>query len=155
MAGSGKTTIGEMLASRLNKSFIDSDRVIEDKFEMSLQHILEKYGYLRLIEIEAEVLKNIFMNGAVLATGGSSIYNSKAIEHIAKQSKLIYLHVSLPEILNRVGSFENRGFAKHPNQSIKNVFEEREVLYEKYADIIIQNNHSAESSVQEIIRLLE
>ena len=154
MAGSGKSTIGIILANRLDKVFIDSDKLIEEKLQQPLQQILEEKGYLKLRQIEAEVIQNIDMENAVLATGGSAVYSPAAMEYLAQQSSIIYLQVPLSIIYERVDDFGNRGFAKHPDQSIEEVFKERVKLYENFADIVIENISSEESCIQEILKQL-
>ncbi len=154
MAGSGKSTIGSILASQLDKNFIDSDKLIEEKLQQPLQQILEEKGYLKLRQIEAEVIQNIDMENAVLATGGSAVYSPAAMEYLAQQSSIIYLQVPLSIIYERVDDFGNRGFAKHPDQSIEEVFKERVLLYENFANIIIENLSSVESCIQEILKQL-
>ena len=154
MAGSGKSTIGSILANRLDKVFIDSDKLIEEKLQQPLQQILEEKGYLKLRQIEAEVIQNIDMENAVLATGGSAVYSPAAMEYLAQQSSIIYLQVPLSIIYERVDDFGNRGFAKHPDQSIEEVFKERVKLYENFADIVIENISSEESCIQEILKQL-
>ena len=154
MAGSGKSTIGSILASQLHKTFIDSDKLIEEKLQQPLQQILEEKGYLKLRQIEAEVIQNIDLENAVLATGGSAVYSSQTMEHLARQSRIIYLQVPLSIIYERVDDFSSRGFAKHPDQSIEEVFKERVLLYENFANIIVENISSAESCIQEILKQL-
>ena len=154
MAGSGKSTIGSILANRLDKVFIDSDKLIEEKLQQPLQQILEEKGYLKLRQIEAEVIQNIDMENAVLATGGSAVYSPAAMEYLAQQSSIIYLQVPLSIIYERVDDFGNRGFAKRPDQSIEEVFKERIMLYENFAKIVIENVSSAESCIQEILKQL-
>ncbi len=154
MAGSGKSTIGSILANRLDKVFIDSDKLIEEKLQQPLQQILEEKGYLKLRQIEAEVIQNIDMENAVLATGGSAVYSPAAMEYLAQQSSIIYLQVPLSIIYERVDDFGNRGFAKRPDQSIEEVFKERVMLYENFAKIVIENVSSTESCIQEILKQL-
>ena len=154
MAGSGKSTIGSILASQLHKNFIDSDKLIEEKLQQPLQQILEEKGYLKLRQIEAEVIQSIDMENAVLATGGSAVYSPAAMEYLAQQSSIIYLQAPLSIIYERVDDFGNRGFAKRPDQSIEEVFKERVLLYEKFANIVIENIASAESCIQEILKQL-
>jgi shikimate kinase len=154
MAGSGKSTIGSILASQLDKTFIDSDKLIEEELQQPLQQILEEKGYLKLRQIEAEVIQNIDMENAVLATGGSAVYSPAAMEYLGQQSSIIYLQVPLSIIFERVDDFGSRGFAKHPDQSIEEVFKERVLLYENFANIIVENVTSAESCLQEILKQL-
>ena len=153
MAGSGKSTIGSILASQLDKNFIDSDKLIEEKLQQPLQQILEEKGYLKLRQIEAEVIQNIDMENAVLATGGSAVYSPEAMEHLSQQSNIIYLQVPLSIIYERVDDFGSRGFAKHPDQSIEEVFKERALLYQRYADIAIENTSEIEKCIKDIIKI--
>lgn len=155
MAGSGKSTIGKALSEKLNKSFIDSDKLIEEQHQIPLQQILEDNGYLKLRQIEAELIQTIEMDNAVLATGGSVVYSPHAMEHLALQSTIIYLQVPLEAIYERVEDFENRGFAKHPDQTIEEVYRERVSLYERYTDLTIENINSADICIEAIIKKLK
>ena len=117
MAGAGKTSVGKELARTLGFRFIDSDALIEKQHGKSLQNILDDEGYIKLREIENIALKSIQFNETILSTGGSAVYSDEAMEHIQQNSKVIFLEVPFSQILERVPSFLDRGFAKAPNQS--------------------------------------
>ena len=119
MAGAGKTSVGKELARTLGFSFIDSDALIEKQHGKSLQNILDDEGYIKLREIENIALKSIQFNETILSTGGSAVYSDEAMEHIQQNSKVIFLEVPFSQILERVPSFLDRGFAKAPNQSVE------------------------------------
>ncbi len=154
MAGAGKTTIGSSLATLLNYSFIDSDKLLEESQGLSLQDILEKHGYQGLRSIEAEVILSIHLNNTVLATGGSIVYSSEAMDHLKASSKIIFLSIDFAEITKRSIDFTNRGFAKHPDQSVEEAYNERQALYKKYADYIVSNQSSKEECLEAIMNLL-
>ena len=154
MAGAGKSTVGRELANILNFRLIDSDVLIEEQQGKSLQKILDDEGYIRLREIENSVLKNLHFKEIILSTGGSAIYSDEAMKHIQQNSKVIFLDVSLNEILERVPSFHDRGFAKAPSQSIEDAFEERQELYNKYSHHIVSNTEDLHSCVSKIVELL-
>ena len=154
MAGAGKSTVGRELANILNFRLIDSDVLIEEQQGKSLQKILDDEGYIRLREIENSVLKNLHFKEIILSTGGSAIYSDEAMKHIQQNSKVIFLDVSLNEILERVPSFHDRGFAKAPSQSIEDAFEERQELYNKYSHHIVSNTEDLHSCVSRIVELL-
>ena len=154
MAGAGKSTVGRELANILNFRLIDSDVLIEEQQGKSLQKILDEEGYIRLREIENSVLKNLQFKEIILSTGGSAVYSDEAMKHIQKNSKVIFLDVSYNEILERVPSFSDRGFAKAPSQSIEDAFEERQELYNKYSHHIVSNTEDLHSCVSKIIELL-
>ena len=154
MAGAGKSTVGRELANILNFRLIDSDVLIEEQQGKSLQKILDEEGYIRLREIENSVLKNLHFKEIILSTGGSAVYSDEAMKHIQQNSKVIFLDVSFGEILERVPSFHDRGFAKAPSQSIEDAFEERQELYNKYSHHIVSNTEDLHSCVSKIVELL-
>ena len=154
MAGAGKTSVGKELARTLGFSFIDSDALIEKQHGKSLQNILDDEGYIKLREIENIALKSIQFNETILSTGGSAVYSDEAMEHIQQNSKVIFLEVPFSQILERVPSFLDRGFAKAPNQSVKDAFVERQALYKKYSDSVVSNTKDLNSCVSKILELL-
>ena len=154
MAGAGKSSVGKELARILGFRFIDSDALIEKQHGKSLQNILDDEGYIKLREIENIALKSIQFNKTILSTGGSAVYSDEAMEHIQQNSKVIFLEVPFSQILERVPSFLDRGFAKAPNQSVENAFGERQELYNKYSDSVVSNTKDLNSCVSKILELL-
>ena len=154
MAGAGKTSVGKELARTLGFSFIDSDALIEKQHGKSLQNILDDEGYIKLREIENIALKSIQFNETILSTGGSAVYSDEAMEHIQQNSKVIFLEVPFSQILERVPSFLDRGFAKATNQSVKDAFVERQELYKKYSDSVVSNTKDLNSCLSKILELL-
>ena len=154
MAGAGKSSVGKELARTLGFRFIDSDALIEKQHGKSLQNILDDEGYDKLREIENIVLKNIQFNEIILSTGGSAVYSNEAMEHIQQNSKVIFLEVPFGQILERVPSFLDRGFAKAPNQTIEDAFVERQELYKKYSDSVVSNTKDLNYCVSKILELL-
>jgi shikimate kinase len=154
MAGAGKSSIGLELSKQLNLQFIDSDLLIEAKFNQTLQNILDDSGYLKLRDIEEETILSIELSNSVLATGGSAVYSASAMQYLKQNSLVIYLEVPFNEILQRVPSFLDRGFAKEPNQSIENAFQERQELYKQSAHHVILNTDDLSSCVTKILSLV-
>ena len=154
MAGAGKSTVGKELAKILNFRFIDSDTLIEEQHGKSLQKILDDEGYMKLRGIENLVLKKLHLNETILSTGGSAVYSHEAMNHIQQYSTVIFLDVPFSQILDRVPSFLDRGFAKAPSQSIEDAFKERQELYKKYAHHIVSNTRDLHSCVSKIVELL-
>ena len=154
MAGAGKSTVGKELAKILNFRLVDSDTLIEEQYEKSLQNILEDEGYIKLREIENLVLKKLRLHETILSTGGSAVYSDEAMQHIQQYSKVIFLDVPFDQIIERVPSFLERGFAKAPSQSIEEAFEERLELYKKYSHHIVSNTKDLHSCVSKILELV-
>ena len=154
MAGAGKSTVGKELAKRLDFRLVDSDALIEEQNKKSLQNILEDEGYIKLREIENLVLKKLHLHETILSTGGSAVYSDEAMQHIQQYSKVIFLDVPYVQILERVPSFLDRGFAKAPSQSIEEAFEERQELYKKYSHHVVTNTKDLHSCISKILELL-
>jgi len=153
MAGAGKSSVGRELAKRLGFRLIDSDALIEGQYGKRLQNILEDEGYIRLREIENIVLKDIQFNETILSTGGSAVYSNEAMVHLQQNSKVIFLEVPFNQILERVPSFLDRGFAKAPTQSIADAFAERQELYKKYSHYSVSNTKDLNYCVSRILEL--
>jgi len=147
MPGSGKSTIGVILAKRTSHDFVDTDLVIQTSVQRSLQDILDQDGYLRLREIEAEVLQHLHVRNHVISTGGSAVYSDAAMQHLKQDALCIYLDVSLDTLCSRITDYETRGIAKRPDQSFDDLFAERTRLYRQYADITINGDGKNQDQV--------
>ena len=141
MPGSGKSTIGVILAKRTAHEFIDTDLLIQARSERTLQNILDEEGYLQLRNIEAEVLQDLNVHNHVIATGGSAVYSDAAMHHLKTDGIIIYLDVPLATLRSRISDYETRGIAKAPEQSFASLYEERSRLYRQYADITINEDN--------------
>lgn len=151
MPGSGKSTIGVILAKRTSHDFIDTDVLIQSVQGRSLQNILDSEGYMRLREIESEVLQSLDVKNHVISTGGSAVYSDAAMQHLKEDGVMIYLDVSLDTLRSRITDYETRGIAKRPEQSFDELFLERTLLYRKYADITIAGDGLNQDQVCERI----
>ncbi len=137
MPGSGKSTVGVLLAKRAALDFVDTDLLIQSSEGRSLQAIVDNDGYAALRRIEERVLLATDFHHHVIATGGSAVYSDAAMTHLRAHGLLIFLDVSLVTVRHRIGDFSLRGISKRNDQSIAELFEERHRLYRAYADLII------------------
>ena len=140
MPGAGKSTIGIILAKNLGLGFIDTDVLIQINQQMPLQQIIDESDHLNLRVIEEKEILKINIENHVVATGGSVAYSEKAMAHLQNISKIIFLDVNFEKIKKRINNFATRGIAKAKNQTFKDLFEERQILYKKYAEITINCN---------------
>lgn len=155
MAGAGKTSIGKVLSSRLRKRFVDSDQEIERELSMSLQDVLLEKGKEKFLEIEKQTILNLKFEEIILSTGGSVIFSEDSMNHICRNSLVFYLKVRFEKILERAINLDNRGFIKESDRTIEQSFHDREPLYEKYADYIIENDDIIEVCIQKIEEILD
>ncbi len=137
MPGSGKSTIGVLLAKMTGCGFVDTDVLIQTAEGRSLQDIVDHDGYMVLRKIEEEILLKLDVRNHVIATGGSAVYSAKSMEHLKAHGVGVFLQVDLPTLKARVHDYETRGLAKRPDQNLDDLFLERCALYRKYADITI------------------
>lgn len=138
MPGSGKSTVGVILAKKTMRDFVDTDILIQKSQSRPLQDIVDKEGYLALREIEEQVLLDLNVNNHVISTGGSAVYGARAMAHLKSGGPAVFLDVTLDTLEARVPDFSTRGLAKRPDQSFAELFEERNALYRKYADVAIK-----------------
>ncbi len=141
MPGAGKSTIGIILAKNLAMGFIDTDVLIQINHQKSLQQILDESGLLHLRTVEEGEILKLNIDRHIIATGGSIVYSEKAMAHLGRISKIVFLEVELETLKSRIHNFESRGIAKAANQTFGELFEERQHLYKTYADITIDGNH--------------
>ena len=151
MPGAGKSTVGVILAKQTSREFVDTDLLIQTSERRPLQTILDENGHLALREIEERILLSLNLDSHVIATGGSAAYSGTAMTHLKKKGVVVFLHVPFAEIVERVRDFGTRGIARAPEQSFADLFEERSVLYEKYADLTIASEGLHQEQVSQAI----
>lgn len=156
MPGAGKSTLGVLLAKAMGKLFVDTDIIIQQKTKRLLQDIIDNDGTDAFLKLEEEILLTVNETNTVIATGGSAVYSEKAMEHFAKNGKIVYLHVDFAEIEKRVTNITTRGIVLKNGRTLDDAFEERKPLYDKYADVVIDCTGSTiENSVKMLTEKLD
>jgi shikimate kinase len=151
MPGSGKSTVGVILAKQASMAFVDTDLLIQTEEGRSLQNIVDSDGHMALRAVEERVLMKLDPRNHVIATGGSAVYSSAAMEHLKSAGVVVFLDVTLEALKSRVHDYETRGLAKRPDQTVEDLFAERAALYRKYADVTITCMGLAQEEVCEKI----
>jgi shikimate kinase len=155
MPGSGKSTVGVILAKQIALGFIDTDVIIQTSEGRSLQDIVDRDGCMALRRIEEKTLLGISLRNHVIATGGSAVYSEAAMIHLKSNGVVVFLDLDLPTLKTRIHDFETRGLAKSPGQSLDDLYLERSPLYKKYADLVVEcGNLSHEGVCARIIEEL-
>ena len=156
MPASGKTTIGIELSEALGYGYIDSDSVIVAREGKRLPEIIAAVGREAFLDIEAKINSELCANRCVIATGGSVVYRDHAMRKLQELGKIVYLKLPYEVIEKRLGDLVKRGVALKEGYTLKDLYEERAPLYEKYADIIVAlTGASIQESVQEVVRALK
>ena len=152
MPGVGKSTIGVILAKVLGYKFLDTDLVIQEREQKLLSEIIAECGVDGFIEIENKINSEINVEKSVIATGGSVVYGEDAMNNLKDIGTVIYLKQDFNHINERVQNIQGRGVVLRNNQTFKDLYNERVVLYEKYADITIdEGNMDVEETLKSIL----
>ena len=137
MPGCGKSTIGVLLAKNLAYGFLDSDLVIQEQSGRKLQEMIDEMGPEAFSAFEDAVNATLIPHNTVIATGGSAVYGTRAMEHFREIGTVVYLKASYETIEKRIRNFATRGIVIPEGQTFRDVYNERTALYEKYADITV------------------
>ena len=142
MPGAGKSTLGIVLAKIINYSFMDADLVIQQQCDKTLQKLIDACGPDGFIEVENEILRDIEAERTVIATGGSAVYSDEAMRHLASIGRVVYLKISYEQLVTRLSDLQERGVVLKGGigMSLRDLYDERLPLYEKYADITVDVN---------------
>ena len=152
MPGSGKSTVGVVLAKVLGYRFIDSDLEIQSQEGKRLPELIEEFGTEGFLDIEARVNASIEAERCVIATGGSVVYRDSAMQHLKEIGTVVYLKLTCEELEERLGDLRCRGVALQVGQTLQSLYEERIPLYEKYADITVdETNMSVEETMEQVV----
>ena len=149
MPTSGKSTIGVILAKILGYHFIDADIVIQEKEGRKLSRIIAEDGVDGFIDIENRINSEINAARTVIATGGSVVYGKEAMEHYKEIGKVVYLKVSFETLKKRLHHAKQRGVVMKDGQTLESLYQERVALYEKYADITVDEGRDSLEKVIE------
>lgn len=156
MPGVGKSTIGVVLAKMLGYQFVDADLVIQKTEGKLLREIIAEVGTEGFIQIENRVNSQIDAEHSIIATGGSVVYGQEAMEHLKEIGTVLYLKLPYEELQKRLSDIKGRGVVLKDGQTLRDLYEERVPLYEKYADITVDEYHlSVEETIEKIIGLKE
>ena len=156
--GSGKTTLGKILSKKLDKTFFDSDQVIEEKLGVDVPMIFEYEGEAGFREREKDSLKQLVgKKNIVLATGGGIILSKSNRDLLSENGIVIYLKSNQKDLIKRMKNDKTRPLLKNGNieEIIKKLCKEREPLYEEIADFeIVTKNKRIHEVINEIITII-
>ncbi|MCR5468771.1 MAG: shikimate kinase [Lachnospiraceae bacterium] len=148
MPGVGKSTVGVILAKVMGYMFVDADLVIQNKEKKLLSEIIAEVGPMGFIDVENRINSEIDAENSVIATGGSVVYGKEAMNHLKDIGIVVYLKVGFDVLEKRLGDIKGRGVVLKDGQNLKDLYDERIPLYERYADIVIdEENMGIEETV--------
>ncbi len=157
--GAGKSTIGRLLAKELHLPFKDSDKEIEVRTGADIPWIFDVEGEQGFREREQAVLVDLCQeDGLVLATGGGAVLRQANREALRAGGRVIYLHTSVEQQLERTARDRNRPLLRtaNPEQVLRELMATRDPLYREIADVIIETDQRPPRMVvQEVLSRLE
>jgi shikimate kinase len=154
MPGCGKTTIGKILAERLNREFIDIDAFIEKTEGTTIPEIFKK-GEDHFRDIESRAVKQVAgKSKVIISTGGGVIKRHKNIEALRDNGLILFINRPIENIAGDVDT-ENRPLLNKDKSALYNLYEERYELYKAYCDIEIINDEPIDIVLERILNVVE
>ena len=156
MPSSGKSVLGKMLAKKRQMHFLDLDTLIQKNTGKLLREIIEEKGREGFLRIEEETGASLSVENTVIAPGGSICYGEKAMKHLQKIARVIFLDLPYEEMEKRIGDPVKRGAAIPEGFSLRDLYKERTELYRKYAEYTLEEeNLSIEECLKKLMQYLD
>lgn len=150
MMGAGKTSVGRVLAKRLQKTFYDSDHVIEGRTGVKIPVIFEIEGEPGFRVREAAVVDELTaLRDIVLATGGGAVLSERNRDRLRTRGTVVYLRASVRDLLNRTRHDKNRPLlqAADPRARLTELYEKRDPLYREVAHLTVDTGNQSLTSL--------
>ena len=155
MPAVGKSTVGVVVAKRLGYGFLDTDLLIQEEEGKLLKDIIAEKGTDGFLEVEDRVNAGVNVTKTVVSPGGSVVYCENAMKHYKEIGTIVYLKVSFETINKRLKNAKNRGVVLRDGQTLKDLYDERTALFEKYADITVsEEGLGLEDTIDAVIAAL-
>ncbi len=142
MPSCGKSTVGVLLAKNLGLRFLDTDLLIQEKTGKLLHELIAELGNDGFLALENQILSEVQAENTVIATGGSAVYAKDGMANLKKLGKIAYLFISFETLCERLGDYTHRGVVMPKGYTLRDMYDERAVLYAKYADLTLDESSS-------------
>ncbi|MEZ4910304.1 MAG: shikimate kinase [Saprospiraceae bacterium] len=158
MPGCGKTTIGKLLAKRLNMAFLDTDQVIEEIYNIRIPLIFELFGEATFRKMEDDLMQGFNENTIVVATGGGLPCHNSLVHNLKSKGTTIFIERNLENIALDIHENHQRPLIQTTDfnttlKAIQAIYNQRISCYSQ-AHFKVHNNSKLEQVVEEIIQLL-
>jgi shikimate kinase len=154
LMGAGKSTVGRVLARKLNSRFVDSDHALEERCGVKIPTIFEMEGEAGFRKREAQIIEELTQEkGLILATGGGSVLLPENRRALSERGIVVYLHANPIELWHRTKGGEGRPLLQNgdPKAILENLYALRDPLYREIADHIIE---TGKPSVNQLVNTL-
>lgn len=141
MPGAGKSTLGVVLAKKIGYRFVDTDLLIQEGEGLLLSEIIEQRGVDGFIECENALLAGLQCERHVIATGGSAVYGTEAVNNLRALGHIVFIDVSLETLKSRLRrNLLDRGVVIKRGRTLEDLYNERYPLYKAAADLSVQTD---------------
>ena len=157
MMGSGKSSIGSLVAKKLKLNFVDIDREIETQTKMSIKKIFEEKGenYFRKVE-ETITLKCLKLNNVIISLGGGGFVNKNIRKEVLKNHLSFWLNWKNEILINRIKNSSKRPLASNASDNeIMNLIKKRVIVYSKALFEIKCDNLTKNQIVKKVLNIYE
>ena len=155
MPASGKSYVGQSLSRILDFRFVDTDDILREQYNKSLPNLIRDCGLKKFVGKEGRILEGLNCEGTIISTGGSVVYSESGMVNLKKLSKIYFLDAPLDVIEDRIDNVTGRGVVILPGQTIRDLYDERLPVYQKYADETIDTRGKSVKQINnEIIATL-
>ncbi len=156
MPAVGKSTVGVVVAKRLGYKFIDTDLLIQEQEGKLLREIIAEKGTDGFLQVEDQVNAGVNTSNSVISPGGSVVYCENAMKHYQEIGTIVYLQASYQTISRRLRNAKKRGVVLRDGQTLKDLYDERVKLFEKYAQITVcEDGLEIEETIEKVLNALE
>ncbi|MBR4766317.1 MAG: shikimate kinase [Clostridia bacterium] len=156
MPGCGKSTCGVLLSKLVCKAFVDTDLIIQQSENRLLQQIINESGADYFVQTEERIISSLKLENSVIATGGSVVCYENAMKNLSENAVIVYLKISYDGMMKRITNLNTRGILLREGESMRDMFDSRQALYEKYAQITVDCEEEAvEKNVEKIKKAYE
>ena len=153
MMGSGKSTVGKLLAEQMQMTFLDLDEIIETNTQKTIRDIFEQDGELYFRKLESEALVNVNQENSVISCGGGIILDELNRFQLKSSGKVVFLQVSIEELSKRLQTLVGRPLLKGKkiDEELTSLWSDRKELYIETAHITINVESQTPKQITELI----
>jgi len=154
MRGSGKTTVGKLLALKLGREFIEMDELITQKVGLTIPQIVEKNGWEKFRDIEEEITGEVAKRDNIInAAGGGIVTREKNIAQLKESGVLVWLTASVDTLVRRIGEDSQRPLlvGRSRREDMEMTLTERKPRYQKAADLVVDTEDKTPEEVADLI----
>jgi shikimate kinase len=155
MPACGKSSVGVLAAKVLGLDFADTDLLLQRLEGARLHEILAQAGIEGFLAAEDSLLAGLQFSQTVVSTGGSAVYHQRGMARLKQLGPVVWIDVPFAEVQRRLKDMATRGVVLAPGQSLRNLYDERRPLYEKWADLRLEvGREDLEHTVAKLVSLV-